>query len=83
MRSVKQWFDVFNSLESLSSHAAADKLLQSMLPWDECTQGRVDELANAMTAWRMLPTATHIDPDRPWYDPLPAVGSMFKTTGDL
>jgi len=65
-RTVKQWFDAFIGLKLQSSHNAAALVGASMtgdLGHD------LDQMANALAAFRMLPITSH--EDEPWYASLP------------
>jgi len=66
-RTVKQWYDAFIGLELQSSHNAAALVGASMtgdLGHD------LDQMANALSAFRMLPVTSHEDKE-PWYATLP------------
>lgn len=80
-RTVKQWYDLFTALPHTSSHNAAGAVLGDLTDYRERAKhfaDDLDQLANAMTAWRMLPTTTHEDPTRPWYNPLPHANDIAK-----
>ena len=73
-RTVKQWYDAFIDLKLQSSHNAAALVGASMtgdLGHD------LDQMANALSAFRMLPITSHED-KQPWYAPLPSATTFLN-----
>jgi hypothetical protein len=73
---VNQWYNEFLRMKTLRSIDAAAMILIAMT--DGQNRGLdLDQLANALTAWRMLPTTSHEDKE-PWYAPLPTAATILN-----
>jgi hypothetical protein len=73
---VNQWYNEFLRCKTQSSHEAAAMILMAL------TDGQnvgldLDQLANALTAWRQLPITSHEDKE-PWYAPLPNTATILN-----
>jgi hypothetical protein len=73
---VNQWYNEFLRCRTQGSHEAAVLILIALT--DGQDRGLdLDNLANALTAWRMLPTTSHEDKE-PWYAPLPSAVTILN-----